>query len=71
MFYRNKVTDKLFSALALTYCHLFTNQLRGFECIKGVVVDPVPFNVERDLMTPTMKKKRSQMFKHYQVNRKN
>ncbi|OAY70857.1 Long chain acyl-CoA synthetase 1, partial [Ananas comosus] len=42
------------------------NKLRGFECIKGVVVDPVPFNVERDLMTPTMKKKRSQMFKHYQ-----
>lgn len=35
--------------------------------IRGVVVEPVPFDIERDLVTPTMKKKRSQMLKYYQV----
>ncbi|KAF3340507.1 long chain acyl-CoA synthetase 1 isoform X2 [Carex littledalei] len=43
------------------------NKLRGFEMIRGVVVEPVPFDIERDLVTPTMKKKRSQMLKYYQV----
>ncbi|KAJ0979965.1 hypothetical protein J5N97_015439 [Dioscorea zingiberensis] len=43
------------------------NKLRGFEYIKGVVVDPVPFSIERDQITPTMKKKRAQMLKHYQA----
>ncbi|XP_042398611.1 long chain acyl-CoA synthetase 1-like [Zingiber officinale] len=43
-----------------------TNKLRGFEHIKGIVVDPLPFDVERDLVTPTMKKKRAQMLKFYQ-----
>ncbi|XP_077243632.1 long chain acyl-CoA synthetase 1-like [Tasmannia lanceolata] len=43
------------------------NKLRGFEYIRGVVLDPQPFDAERDLVTPTMKKKRAQMLKHYQV----
>ncbi|KAI3951732.1 hypothetical protein MKW98_013790 [Papaver atlanticum] len=42
-------------------------KLRGFEHIKGVVLDPLSFDVERDLVTPTMKKKRNQLLKHYQV----
>lgn len=42
-------------------------QLQGFEMIRGVVVEPVPFDIERGLVTPTMKKKRSQMLKCYQV----
>ncbi|URE26653.1 AMP-binding enzyme [Musa troglodytarum] len=42
-----------------------TNKLRGFEYIKGIVVDPLPFDIERDLVTPTMKKKRAQMLKFY------
>ncbi|XP_026436470.1 long chain acyl-CoA synthetase 1-like [Papaver somniferum] len=42
-------------------------KLRGFENIKGVILDPLPFDVERDLVTPTMKKKRNQLLKHYQV----
>jgi long-chain acyl-CoA synthetase len=44
-----------------------TNQLRGFEYIKGVVLDPVPFDIERDLVTATMKKKRKNMLNYYQV----
>ncbi|XP_072961506.1 long chain acyl-CoA synthetase 1-like [Typha angustifolia] len=43
------------------------NKLRGFESIKGIVVDPLPFDIERDLVTPTMKKKRVQMLKQYQT----
>lgn len=31
-------------------------------------MDPRPFDVERDLVTPTMKKKRGQMLKYYQVS---
>ncbi|XP_038980313.1 long chain acyl-CoA synthetase 1 isoform X2 [Phoenix dactylifera] len=42
------------------------NKLRGFEYIKGIVVDPLPFDIERDLVTPTMKKKRGQLLKYYQ-----
>ncbi|CAL9776133.1 unnamed protein product [Musa acuminata subsp. burmannicoides] len=42
------------------------NKLRGFEYIKGILVDPLPFDIERDLVTPTMKKKRAQMLKFYQ-----
>ncbi|KAL0927379.1 hypothetical protein M5K25_001543 [Dendrobium thyrsiflorum] len=43
------------------------NKLRGFEYISGIVVDPQPFDIERDLITATMKKKRSQMLKYYKV----
>ncbi|XP_020217010.1 long chain acyl-CoA synthetase 4 [Cajanus cajan] len=41
-------------------------KLKGFEFIKGVHLDPVPFDMERDLITPTYKKKRPQMLKYYQ-----
>lgn len=44
------------------------NKLRGFERIRGVVLDPVPFDIERDLISPTMKKKRPQMLKYYQAD---
>ena len=44
-----------------------TNQLRGFEYIKGIVLDPIPFDIERDLVTATMKKRRNNMLKYYQV----
>jgi len=42
-------------------------QLKGFEFIKAVHLDPVPFDMERDLITPTYKKKRPQLLKYYQV----
>lgn len=41
-------------------------KLKGFEFIKAVHLDPVPFDMERDLLTPTFKKKRPQMLKYYQ-----
>ncbi|RDY02095.1 Long chain acyl-CoA synthetase 4 [Mucuna pruriens] len=41
-------------------------KLKGFEYIKGVHLDPVPFDMERDLITPTYKKKRPQLLKYYQ-----
>ncbi|KAJ0978647.1 hypothetical protein J5N97_014121 [Dioscorea zingiberensis] len=44
------------------------NKLRGFEYIRGIVVDPRPFDIERDLVTPTMKKRRPQMLKYYQAD---
>ncbi|KAK6941115.1 AMP-dependent synthetase/ligase, partial [Dillenia turbinata] len=43
------------------------NKLRGFEYIKGVILDAQPFDAERDLVTPTLKKKRSKLLKCYQV----
>lgn len=43
-------------------------QLKGFEFIKAVHVDPVPFDMDRDLLTPTFKKKRAQFLKYYQVS---
>ncbi|XP_061337673.1 long chain acyl-CoA synthetase 1-like isoform X2 [Gastrolobium bilobum] len=43
------------------------NKLRGFENIKGVILDPHPFDMERDLVTATLKKKRNHMLKYYQV----
>lgn len=41
--------------------------MKGFEIIKAVHLDPVPFDMERDLLTPTYKKKRPQLQKYYQV----
>ncbi|KAJ7525288.1 hypothetical protein O6H91_17G044000 [Diphasiastrum complanatum] len=41
------------------------NGLKGFEYIKGVHLEPRQFDVERDLLTPTFKKKRSQLLKYY------
>ncbi|KAL3818287.1 hypothetical protein ACJIZ3_004192 [Penstemon smallii] len=40
-------------------------KLKGFEFIKAVHLDPVPFDMERDLITPTFKKKRPQLLKYY------
>lgn len=42
-------------------------QLKGFEIIKAVHLDPIPFDMERGLLTPTFKKKRAQFLKYYQV----
>lgn len=42
-------------------------KLKGFEMIKAIHLDPVPFDVERGLITPTYKKKRPQLLKHYQA----
>nr|XP_043628375.1 long chain acyl-CoA synthetase 4-like [Erigeron canadensis] len=41
-------------------------KLKGFEFIKAVHVDPIPFDMDRDLLTPTFKKKRAQLLKYYQ-----
>ncbi|WOK91383.1 long chain acyl-CoA synthetase 4-like [Canna indica] len=41
-------------------------KLKGFEFIKAVHLDPEPFDMERDLLTPTYKKKRPQLLKYYQ-----
>ncbi|CAI9101131.1 OLC1v1038389C1 [Oldenlandia corymbosa var. corymbosa] len=40
-------------------------QLKGFEFIKAVHLDATPFDMERDLLTPTYKKKRAPFLKHY------
>jgi long-chain acyl-CoA synthetase len=42
-------------------------QLKGFELVRAVHLDPAPFDKDRDLITPTYKKKRPQLLKHYQV----
>jgi long-chain acyl-CoA synthetase len=41
-------------------------KLKGFELIKGVLVEPEQFSIEDDLMTPTFKLKRPQLQKKYQ-----
>ncbi|XP_024020032.1 long chain acyl-CoA synthetase 1 [Morus notabilis] len=43
------------------------NKLRGFEYVKGVILEPQPFDMERDLVTATLKKKRNHLLKYYQV----
>ncbi len=42
-------------------------QVKGFEQIRGVHLEPQPFDVERDLTTPTYKLKRPQLLKYYKV----
>lgn len=45
------------------------NQLRGFECIKGVVLEPKLFELsDKELVTATLKKRRDRLFKLYKVN---
>lgn len=41
-------------------------KLKGFEFIRAVHLDPVPFDMDRDLLTPTFKLKRPQLLKYYQ-----
>ncbi|TYJ50291.1 hypothetical protein E1A91_A01G196200v1 [Gossypium mustelinum] len=42
-----------------------THHLRGFELLKAVYLEPNPFDMERDLVTPTFKLKRPQLLKYY------
>ncbi|VAI22553.1 unnamed protein product [Triticum turgidum subsp. durum] len=39
--------------------------LRGFEMLRAVHLEPVPFSIDKDLITPTFKLKRPQLLKHY------
>ncbi|GER49858.1 long-chain-fatty-acid CoA ligase [Striga asiatica] len=39
--------------------------LRGFEMLRGVHLEPLPFDISRDLITPTFKLKRPQLYKYY------
>ncbi|KAM7274842.1 hypothetical protein ACFE04_016708 [Oxalis oulophora] len=43
------------------------SKLRGFEYVKGVILDSCPFDMERDLVTATLKKKRNKLLKYYEV----
>lgn len=42
------------------------SKLKGFELIRALYLEPKPFDMERDLLTPTFKKKRPQLLKCYQ-----
>ncbi|CAL4992573.1 unnamed protein product [Urochloa decumbens] len=39
--------------------------LRGFEMLKAIHLEPLPFSIEKDLITPTFKLKRPQLLKYY------
>lgn len=39
--------------------------------MKAVHLEPIPFDVDRDLITPTFKLKRLQLLKYYKVGRLN
>lgn len=41
------------------------HKLKGFEMLKGIHLEPKPFDAERDLITPTFKLKRPQLLKYY------
>jgi long-chain acyl-CoA synthetase len=41
-------------------------RLKGFEFPKAVHLDPEPFSIDNDLITPKMSLKRPQLLKYYQ-----
>ncbi|KAJ6729341.1 LONG-CHAIN-FATTY-ACID--COA LIGASE [Salix viminalis] len=43
------------------------NKLKGFEQIKGVILECCVFDIERDLVTATLKKKRNKLVSHYRL----
>lgn len=43
------------------------NKLKGFQQIKRVILEPRAFDMERDLVTATLKKRRNNMLKYYQA----
>lgn len=57
-----------YESLQLLTLLVSKNQLRGFEYIKGVYLVPEPFDVEHDLVTPTLKKKRDKLLTCYKVH---
>ncbi|KAL5704967.1 long-chain-fatty-acid--CoA ligase [Ranunculus cassubicifolius] len=44
------------------------NNLRGFELLKAIYLEPNPFDFQRDLITPTFKLKRPQLLKYYKAH---
>jgi len=44
------------------------DKLKGFEVVKKLLLDPEPFSVENELLTPTFKFKRPQLQKKYQAD---
>jgi long-chain acyl-CoA synthetase len=42
-------------------------KVKGFEAIRGVILEPLPFDVERNLITPTFKLKRPQLLEFYKT----
>ena len=43
------------------------DKLKGFGVVKKLLLDPEPFSVENELLTPTFKYKRPQLQKKYQA----
>ncbi|CAA2954314.1 long chain acyl- synthetase 2 [Olea europaea subsp. europaea] len=43
--------------------------LRGFEMLRAVHLEPIPFDIDRDLITPTFKLKRPQLLKYYKASK--
>lgn len=41
------------------------HNLRGFEMLRAVQLESIPFDIDQDLITPTFKLKRPQLLKHY------
>jgi hypothetical protein len=41
------------------------SRLKGFEFPKAVHLEPEPFSIDNDLITPKMSLKRPQLLKHY------